>query len=957
MTIFNWHESCRRPDVKFNEGLGVPACSSCGCIAALEGIVEAQHHDAPLVPSPRTRFELTWPLSLPFVDDPSVSDLPGKMTAEPNISSSKDVRGNVTLHIGKPTTSSQEPATDSSMRVAAPYEPLFARKIRLLKLLKGNYNDPIRVELQVADLTIKPEYEALSYTWADEKKDSSRCEKIYIGERWDILLVTKNCFNALRRLRFSYRSRRLWVDAICINQNDAGERSHQVGMMQSIYATATRVLIYLGENSKDEDTTSSSPWNFDIWNERSLPRDRDLTQEPYFKRVWVIQEIAAAQNPWVLFGTKGDRWLDFLHQVEETKARNCSSSGNSGDRSNRLHQLQNWFHVLPQGKLMDLQELPRLLQATALCKATDPRDRVYALLGLFQGAKQAQLIADYSLSVDQVFSGLTACMLCQSPAFMLPIFAALQPSTSSLPTSWAIDWSSASILNNMGPYLPEANSKTYLISEPRDTPRFYHNGTMVLRGRLVSQLSSYLFDSESRKGPPGVVKGHLYRISDTRFAEVVPDWAELTDEVLEIRGLKDHALVLRPVMKAPKAYHFVAVAKQPQIARITELINHLDRKVILLFSAWQYVLRGMSNGALWFQTATWDAIKAICWELKHARNMEGEDKGSSGFDFGTRLRDQIKSYGQNRNWSAIRWKTNSEIQREANKNFLHRGIEQRLQEESTILLIFGWELGAFPNKDESGRYQRKLPWNPAYFEEGHVRDFLHRFSKVYGYAYRGPGLQQPSPARFVRVLLSQGLDQQIITFEGMLRTAGEVLLRWDTLQEKYVPWSHDSLNLKVGKSPGFELYHENIWHYGPSKDSPFKTWAADFIDSWTLLVNKRPRSPDTSSTTIAEQAIPEEVVPEELIPEERNGDKRGFWTTAKLIWTKLAGRFETPEVKPAEVKPAPPDVVSEVNWEPLLDLVRETEARLLPLEEAFTRTDDTYDEDMKDVPWEDIRII
>ncbi|KAK1719172.1 heterokaryon incompatibility protein-domain-containing protein, partial [Colletotrichum lupini] len=293
MTIFNWHESCRRPDVKFNEGLGVPACSSCGCIAALEGI----------------------------------------------------------------------PATDSSMRVAAPYEPLFARKIRLLKLLKGNYNDPIRVELQVADLTIKPEYEALSYTWADEKKDSSRCEKIYIGERWDILLVTENCFNALRRLRFSYRSRRLWVDAICINQNDAGERSHQVGMMQSIYATATRVLIYLGENSKDEDTTSSSPWNFDIWNERSLPRDRDLTQEPYFKRVWVIQEIAAAQNPW----------------------------------------LQNWFHVLPQGKLMDLQELPRLLQATALCKATDPRDRVYALLGLFQGAKQAQLIADYSLSVDQVF--------------------------------------------------------------------------------------------------------------------------------------------------------------------------------------------------------------------------------------------------------------------------------------------------------------------------------------------------------------------------------------------------------------------------------------------------------------------------------------------------------------------------------------------------------------------------
>ncbi|KAK1450986.1 hypothetical protein CCUS01_11353 [Colletotrichum cuscutae] len=176
--------------------------------------IGTHHHDAPSVPAPTTRFELRWPLSVPFVDDSSVPEPPKKTTAEPKISSPKDVRGNVTPYVGQPTTSNQKPAIDSSIRVEAPYEPLFARKIRLLKLLKGNYNDPVRVELQVADLTIKPEYEALSYTWADEKKDSSRCEKVYIGERWDILLVTKNCFNALRRLRYSYRSRRLWVDAI-----------------------------------------------------------------------------------------------------------------------------------------------------------------------------------------------------------------------------------------------------------------------------------------------------------------------------------------------------------------------------------------------------------------------------------------------------------------------------------------------------------------------------------------------------------------------------------------------------------------------------------------------------------------------------------------------------------------------------------------------------------------------
>lgn len=926
----------------------MPTCKSCGGVAPLDGNTTSQHLAAPSAPSLTTSFELKWPSSLPFVTEtPDVSP-PEEKIAEQKKLPPKDLIGWDPLHSNQPAGNRPRPETN----------PGTTTKIRLLELSKGNYDDPIRIELQVEDVAHKPEYEALSYTWGDKNGDSSTSERVYIGRHWDILPITRNCANALRRLRYSGRSRKLWVDAICINQSDVDERSHQVGIMQSIYATAERVLIYLGENSKDENTKTSVPWNYDVWNVRSLPTDIDLTQEPYFERVWVIQEIASGKTPWVLFGTRGDRWRDFIRQVEETKNQNRKSTANTeqrnvgvDDESNQLHLQQNWFHVLPQGKLMDLQELPRFLQATARCKATDPRDRVYALLGLFQGVNQAQLTADYSLSVEQVFSGLTACMLCQSPAFMLPIFAALQPSTSSLPTSWAIDWSSASSLNIMELHLPQADSQPYLVSEPEGLPRFYRNGTLILRGRFMSHLSSCLFDSESRKGPPGVLKGYVYRISETLSAESLPEWAESTDEVLEIRGLRNHALVLRPVTKTPKTYRFVAIAKQSDFDRISEYINRLDRTVLLLFSAWQYVLRAAGHGEIWFQTVTWDTIKDICWELKHARNSEADDKGPPRADSGNSLRARVRRYKDNETSDRTpdRWATISELRETAPSTWERSWREARDPEEDKIAqATFAWEWGADPAGDELGGYRRKVPWHREYFEESRIRQSLERFLGVYSYGYRvrdyeTEDMWRPTQGELARALLSQGLDQKILRFEVMSMQTRGALLRQDALGQKAVPWAHDSLNLNVEKPPEedwtfkYPGRFQTLEDYETLTKSHLKSWAADFINSWTLLVNEKPRSFETPLFEIAEEG---------------HSSETGIQATEKSIRTKLDSRFTT-----SEVKPAPPDLASGVNWEPLLDLVRETEAQILPLEEAFTRTDDTYDGDMKGAPWEDIRII
>ncbi|KAK1520545.1 uncharacterized protein CCOS01_10664 [Colletotrichum costaricense] len=636
--MFSWHDkACKSLSIGFSEELGLPICAGDKCVAPRHGRTRAAPEIALPVPAPKTTFELTWPSSLNLVDrETSNSSLVKEGSAEPKPSSLDDAGQNVVSHPGQHTPSQQKSTNDSPFRDENSYQPLVARKTRLLDLIGGSYHDPIRIELHIANLLDWPEYEALSYTWADENGDSSKCERVYIGKRWDILPITKNCSNALRRLRYQNRPRRLWVDAICINQNDVGERSHQVGIMQNIYNYAERVLIYLGEDAEEPDTAGSTPWNYDTGHYRPLPQHIDLTQKPYFKRVWVIQEIAAAKDAWVLFGTKGDRWDDFL-SAEAKRKTNTPSIPTSTEMTaiNEQHcQKQKWLHLLPRGRgeIMFSDELPKLLHATVRCEATDRRDKIYALLGLFPDATQAKLTADYSLSEDQVFSGFTAYLLSNSTAFLLPVFAALRPTSSTPSPSWAVDWSSATNLDCMGPYLAENDSRLTAKSETTGSdigwvsgiPRFHQNGLLALRGRLIVSLPSCMLGPEIHRGPPGVQERVCYG-RETQILNVIPNWVESTDELCQIQGLDGHALVLRPIPKAPKTYRFVAICRQPEFHRVSSCLNSIDRTAILLFSTWRYILNAVGSERdkrLWFHAETWNTVEEMSRNIKHFWNLE-----------------------------------------------------------------------------------------------------------------------------------------------------------------------------------------------------------------------------------------------------------------------------------------------------------------------------------------------
>ena len=127
-------------------------------------------------------------------------------------------------------------------------------EIRSLVLLRStDQAAAIECSFEIADLTHDNlDYEAVSYTWGPPI------------EGWQLPdqpvklcglsgTIKGNLADALRRFRCEDRERRLWVDALCINQAHHNERAQQVAIMARIYANAVRTLVWVGEDSEDHD--------------------------------------------------------------------------------------------------------------------------------------------------------------------------------------------------------------------------------------------------------------------------------------------------------------------------------------------------------------------------------------------------------------------------------------------------------------------------------------------------------------------------------------------------------------------------------------------------------------------------------------------------------------------------------------------------------------------------------
>ena len=191
--------------------------------------------------------------------------------------------------------------------MAYPYQKLRDRDIRVLYLAPGRFSDPIRCGLITLSLDNSPRYEALSYVWG--VIDSFTL--ITVDDC--AMRIRVNLETALRHLRYEKRDRILWVDALCINQGDDEERTQQVARMASVYSKAWSTVIYLGDQDTDADEAFNALEMFaqdrhlqeiPVWKSEDPSRlewSKIIVIErillfPWWLRIWVIQEVALAQE-------------------------------------------------------------------------------------------------------------------------------------------------------------------------------------------------------------------------------------------------------------------------------------------------------------------------------------------------------------------------------------------------------------------------------------------------------------------------------------------------------------------------------------------------------------------------------------------------------------------------------------------------------------------------------------
>lgn len=138
------------------------------------------------------------------------------------------------------------------------YSPLGTREIRVITLLPDADYKPIRCTLEHVSLDEEPEYEALSYTWGpDEINAALLINGKSVGVRRNLLCALYHFRQKIELPNPTIENPKplkLWIDALCIDQNNDSERSSQVRMMGSIYENCKKLRIWLGEETLETET-------------------------------------------------------------------------------------------------------------------------------------------------------------------------------------------------------------------------------------------------------------------------------------------------------------------------------------------------------------------------------------------------------------------------------------------------------------------------------------------------------------------------------------------------------------------------------------------------------------------------------------------------------------------------------------------------------------------------------
>lgn len=320
------------------------------------------------------------------------------------------------------------------------------------------------------------DYAALSYVWGESHSYARK--PILVNGRE--IFVGKNLEVALRVLCASPEfvdGYKLWIDALCINQEDLEERGHQIAKMRDIYSNAWTVIAWLGEERSDSGkaidlvralSEASAKQNGQELEARLLENPaylgsgswlalHELMQRPYWFRLWIIQELVLGSSAVIL--RCGDHFIDwtsfcvgigFLFDYlwtikdqllkKDIYSRDLEPNTPTAWGTTSLHLIHQdlWPLSLYEEQGENRFSFGRLLILATSADVLDVRDKVYGLVGLMDASIADQLVPDYICTPSKTFTTVAKAFI-RTYLTLDPIREGNPWSDLNAP-SWAADW-------------------------------------------------------------------------------------------------------------------------------------------------------------------------------------------------------------------------------------------------------------------------------------------------------------------------------------------------------------------------------------------------------------------------------------------------------------------------------------------------------------------------------------
>ena len=266
------------------------------------------------------------------------------------------------------------------------------KSLRLLRLRAQPClpNSPVQCDMIHTNLRRPPQYVAVSHRW-----DALGAPQEMILIDGGLFPVSRSLHKLLLAKRHNLHPRYFWIDSICINQEDKGEKSRQVGLIRHIFEEAESTLCWLGDAPHAKEAfeliyqinrTNTIERFSKLCNESKPGWEelKKLVSNDFFNRVWIVQEISVSKSQVLRYGEHEIDWQDL------SQALICIMlHGFNTDRTlDGLLDRQEIVNALVMDEVRShvnkvaLIKLKDALKLGLRFKATLPIDKVYALLGL-----------------------------------------------------------------------------------------------------------------------------------------------------------------------------------------------------------------------------------------------------------------------------------------------------------------------------------------------------------------------------------------------------------------------------------------------------------------------------------------------------------------------------------------------------------------------------------------------